>query len=125
MRQNPYSPRRRRKSTAAARFALKKREIVSKVNIIISQGEGRAITREVDFVPQTTKQYLVRVKTGNVEYEGMLFNPFPEERLSDVIGRVGGFLNLKDARDLSTEEKFPFMVVNKSFIETIKVIEER
>ena len=88
------------------------------------EGEGRAITREVSFPAQPTKKYLVRVKTGSVEYEGMLFNPFPEERLSDVISRIEGFLNLKDAKDLSSEEKFPFMVVNKSFIETIKVIDE-
>ena len=66
----------------------------------------------------------MRVKTGSVEYEGTLFNPFPEERLSDVISRIEGFLNLKDAKDLSSEEKFPFMVINKSFIETIKVINE-
>lgn len=87
--------------------------------------EGAVIDNEVDFKKSSSKQFLVRVKTGSLEYEGLLFNPFPDMRLSDVISRLDGFINLKDAREISSDEKYPFMVINKSFVETIKVIDER
>ena len=79
----------------------------------------------MDFAQTTSKQYLVRVRTSSGEYEGIFFNPFPETRLSDVLSRGENFINLKDAREISSEEKYPFMVVNKTFVETIKVISER
>jgi hypothetical protein len=34
------------------------------------------------------------------------------------------FLNLKEARDVESGETFPFMVISKNSIETIKVVEE-
>jgi hypothetical protein len=105
---------------------LKNRREGDRVHSLPLQGqEGRAISRDVDFTQKTSRQYLVRVKTGSDEYEGLLYSPYPDMRLSDVISRIEGFLNLKDARDVSSDEKYPFMVVNKTFIETIKVIDER
>ena len=93
--------------------------------IYIQEREDRAITEQIDFTTKSSKRYLVRVKTAGVEYEGTLFSPYPDMRLSDVLTRINGFLNLKDARDVASEERYPFMVINKAYIETIKVIEER
>lgn len=67
----------------------------------------------------------MRVKTTSTEYEGLFFSHFPEKRLSDVLSRLDQFLNLKDAMDCKTREKFSFVVISKSSIETIKVIEEQ
>lgn len=87
--------------------------------------EGRIIIRDIENAEVSSKSYLVRIKTGTGEYEGIMFSPYPSRRLSEVLTRMEDFINLKDARDLSTKEKFPFMVVSKNFIETIKVLDER
>ena len=55
----------------------------------------------------------------------MFFSPFPEKRLSEVLNKLEQFINLKDAVDIPTQEKFAFVVISKNSIETIKVIEER
>ena len=87
------------------------------------------MTREVEFPENATapesKQYIVRVRTHSGEYEGIMFSPHPERRLSEALGRMEDFVNLKDARDLATKEKYPFMVIGKDHIETIKVLDER
>jgi hypothetical protein len=71
-----------------------------------------------------SRKYLVRIRTGNAEFEGMFFSPYPEKRLSEVLTRMDQFINIKDARDVSTGEAFPFMVIGKTAIETIKVVQE-
>jgi len=37
---------------------------------------------------------------------------------------MGGFLNLKDGGAIAAKEKFPFMVVSRNHIETVKILEE-
>jgi hypothetical protein len=71
-----------------------------------------------------SRKYLVRIRTATAEYEGMFFSPYPEKRLSEVLTRMEQFINLKDARDIASGETFPFMVISKTSIETIKVVEE-
>ena len=71
-----------------------------------------------------SRKYRVRVRTANAEYEGIFFSPYPERRLSEVLTKMEQFLNLKDARDVESGETFPFMVISKNSIETIKVVEE-
>ncbi len=71
-----------------------------------------------------SRKYRVRVRTPNAEYEGIFFSPFPERRLSEVLTRLEQFINLKDARDVETGETYPFMVISKQSIETIKAVEE-
>jgi hypothetical protein len=87
------------------------------------------MTRDVDFPGEArkpeSKQYVVRIRTHSGEYEGIMFSPHPERRLSEALGRMDEFVNLKDARDLASKEKFPFMVISKEHIETIKVLDER
>lgn len=87
------------------------------------------MTRDVAFPEGKTepasKQYMVRVRTRSGEYEGLLFSTDPSRRLSDALGRMEAFVNLKDARDMATKERFPFMVISKERIETIKVLDER
>ena len=73
--------------------------------------------------PQSRK-YLVRIRTASAEYEGLFFSPYPEKRLSEVLTRMEQFVNLKDAKDVASGDTFPFMVISKTSIETIKVIEE-
>ena len=71
-----------------------------------------------------SRKYLVRIRTTNAEYEGKFFSPYPERRLSEVLTRMEQFINLKEARDIETGDTFPFMVISKNSIETIKVIKE-
>jgi len=71
-----------------------------------------------------SRKYLVRIRTASAEYEGMFFSPYPDKRLSEVLNRMEQFINLKDAKDVDSGEAFPFMVINKTSIETIKVVKE-
>lgn len=71
-----------------------------------------------------SRKYRVRVRTATAEYEGLFFSPYPERRLSEVLTRMEQFINLKEAKDILTGESFPFMVISKNSIETIKVVEE-
>jgi len=71
-----------------------------------------------------SRKYLVRIRTATAEYEGKFFSPYPEKRLSEVLTRMEQFINLKEAKDIDSGETFPFMVINKTSIETIKVVKE-
>jgi len=71
-----------------------------------------------------SRKYLVRIRTATAEYEGKFFSPYPEKRLSEVLTRMEQFINLKEAKDIDSGEAFPFMVINKTSIETIKVVKE-
>jgi hypothetical protein len=71
-----------------------------------------------------SRKYLVRIRTVTAEYEGLFFSPYPEKRLSEVLTRMEQFINLKDARDTVSGDTFPFMVISKTSIETIKVVKE-
>lgn len=71
-----------------------------------------------------SRKYKVRVRTTSAEFEGLFFSPYPERRLSEVLTRMEQFINLKDARDVLTGESFPFVVISKGSIESIKVVEE-
>ena len=71
-----------------------------------------------------SRKYLVRIRTATAEYEGMFHSPYPKRRLSDVLTRMEQFINLKDAKDIDSGDAFPFMVISKTSIETIKVVEE-
>lgn len=71
-----------------------------------------------------SRKYRVRIRTATAEYEGLFFSPYPERRLSEVLTRMEQFINLKEAKDITTGEAFPFMVISKNSIETIKVVEE-
>ena len=71
-----------------------------------------------------SRKYQVRVRTANAEYEGLFYSPYPERRLSEVLTRMEQFINLKDAKDITTGDVFPFMVISKNSIETIKVVKE-
>jgi hypothetical protein len=71
-----------------------------------------------------SRKYMVRIRTANAEYEGMFFSPYPERRLSEVLTRMEQFINIKDAKDIASGETFPFVVISKTSIETIKVLKE-
>jgi hypothetical protein len=79
---------------------------------------------EAEGASAQSRKYRVRIRTQTAEYEGLFYSPYPERRLSEVLTRMEQFLNLKDAKDIVTGESFTFMVISKSSIETIKVIEE-
>ncbi len=92
----------------------------------MSNAEAKGvITGNAEGSEVASRLYVVRVRTGSGEYEGQMFSPYPGQRLSDVLVRLQEFVNLKAARDLATDEKFPFMVISKSHIETIKVLDEK
>ena len=71
-----------------------------------------------------SRKYLVRIRTMSAEYEGQFFSPYPERRLSEVLTRMEQFINIKDAKDIVSGEAYPFMVISKTSIETIKVVKE-
>jgi hypothetical protein len=71
-----------------------------------------------------SRKYLVRIRTTTAEYEGKFFSPYPDKRLSEVLTRMEQFINIKDAKDMDTGDTFPFMVISKTSIETIKVVKE-
>lgn len=71
-----------------------------------------------------SRKYRLRIRTAHAEYEGLFFSPHPERRLSEALTRMEQFINLKDVSDTATGETFPFVVINRALIETIKVIEE-
>lgn len=79
---------------------------------------------EQDQSAAQSRKYRVRIRTATGEYEGLFFSPYPERRLSEVLTRMEQFINLKEARDVVSSERFPFMVISKGSIETIKVVEE-
>ncbi len=71
-----------------------------------------------------SRKYLIRIRTSSAEYEGLFFSPYPDKRLSDALTRMEQFINIKDAKDITSGEAFPFVVINKTSIETIKVLKE-
>jgi hypothetical protein len=90
-----------------------------------ARGEESAMEPRSEQMPVTqSRKYKVRIRTSNAEYEGLFFSPYPERRLSEVLTKMEQFLNLKEARDVESGETFPFMVISKNSIETIKVVEE-
>jgi hypothetical protein len=79
---------------------------------------------EVEMPGAQSRKYRVRIRTANGEYEGLFSSPFPDRRLSEVLTRMDEFINVKEVTDVASKEIYPFMVIAKSSIETIKVIEE-
>jgi len=80
---------------------------------------------KLDHLPSVqSRKYRVRIRTASAEYEGVFYSPYPERRLSEVLTKIDQFINLKEARDVATGETYPFMVISKGSIETIKVVEE-
>jgi hypothetical protein len=89
-----------------------------------AEENGMKAKVEVESTGIQSRKYLVRIRTASAEYEGVFYSPYPERRLSEVLTRMEQFINLKDAKDIATGENYPFMVISKSTIETIKVVEE-
>lgn len=71
-----------------------------------------------------SRKYLVRIRTTTAEYEGKFYSPYPDRRLAEVLTRMEQFINLKDAKEIISGDTFPFMVISKTSIETIKVVKE-
>jgi hypothetical protein len=69
--------------------------------------------------------YQLRIRTDFEEYIGTFYSPFPNQRLPEVIGRIEGYINLKNVLCTQSGEKFPFIMVNKNRIETIRVLGEK
>lgn len=70
------------------------------------------------------KIYKLKIKTPSGDYTGDFYSPHPEKRLSDVISRQEGYLNLKNVTLSQTGEKYPFVIFNKDNIEMIILVEE-
>ena len=71
------------------------------------------------------KVYLVQVKTKSGDYQGTFYSPFPDRRLSEAIAKLEGYLNLKDVTLTQTGEQYPFVIINKSSVEMIILVEEK
>ena len=82
------------------------------------------VSTEIELPGAQSRKYRVRIRTANGEFEGLFSSPFPDRRLSEVLTRMDEFINVKEVRDVATKEVFPFMVIAKTSIETIKVVEE-
>ena len=70
------------------------------------------------------KLYRLRVQTFSGAYEGTFFSLSPEKRLSDTLAKLEGYLNLKDVVVADSGERYPFVMISTTSIETIILLQE-
>lgn len=66
----------------------------------------------------------VRVETDGGTYVGRIYVPDTNRRVSDVLADDRQFLSLTDVRVNEGEHVEAFMAVNKSFVRTLRVLDE-
>jgi hypothetical protein len=66
----------------------------------------------------------IRVETDGGVYVGRICVPEARLRVSDVLADDRQFLSLTDVHVNDGEEKEAFMAVNKSFIRTLRILDE-
>jgi len=71
-----------------------------------------------------SRVYNIKVRTTNAYYRGDFYSIYPDRRLSDIINMLEQFVTLKDVENINSGEKFPFILINKNFIESIELLKE-
>ena len=66
----------------------------------------------------------VRIETDLATYVGQVCVPETKRRLSDVLADERPFLHLVQVQINGSEEQEPFLALNKSFIRTVRIVDE-
>jgi hypothetical protein len=66
----------------------------------------------------------VRIETARGVYEGRVFIPDGKKRLSEVLCDNRPFLNLAEATFDGSGVVEPYVAINKTFIQTVRVLHE-
>ncbi|HET6897995.1 MAG TPA: hypothetical protein VFK70_06600 [Vicinamibacteria bacterium] len=66
----------------------------------------------------------VRVETDGGTYVGRIYVPDTNRRVSDVLADDRQFLSLTDVRVNDSEQVEAYMAVNKSFVRTLRILDE-
>jgi hypothetical protein len=86
---------------------------------------GKADIRNIrGYRPESARWATIRVETDGGVYEGRICVPDAARRVSDVLADDRQFLSLTDVRLNDSDEAEAFMAVNKSFIRTLRILDE-
>ena len=73
---------------------------------------------------QKARWATVRIETEGAVYVGRMFVPETKKRLSDVLCDDRPFLNMTDVTINDSSFVEPFVALNKSFVKSVRVIQE-
>ena len=76
------------------------------------------------YTPERSRFATVRVETDGGVYVGRLYVPDTGRRVSDVLADDRQFLSLTDVRVNDGEHVEAYMAVNKSFVRTLRILDE-
>ncbi len=74
--------------------------------------------------PASARWATIKVETDGGMYVGRMCVPEAGQRVSDVLGDDRQFLSLTEVRVNGSDQVEAFMAVNKSFIRTLRVLDE-
>jgi hypothetical protein len=86
-----------------------------------------AVGRRADalaYTPERSRFATVRVETDGGVYVGRICVPDANRRVSDVLADDRQFLSLTDVRVNEGEHVEAYMAVNKSFVRTLRILDE-
>jgi hypothetical protein len=76
------------------------------------------------YTPERSRFATVRVETDGGIYVGRIYVPDTNRRVSDVLADDRQFLSLTDVRVNDGEHVEAYMAVNKSFVRTLRILDE-
>jgi len=81
-------------------------------------------TDVLSFVPERARWATVRVETDSAVYVGRICVADARQRVSDVLADDRQFLSLTEVRINGGEHVESYMAVNKSFVRTLRILDE-
>ena len=76
------------------------------------------------YTPERSRFATIRVETDGGIYVGRIYVPDTNRRVSDVLADDRQFLSLTDVRVNDGEQVEAYMAVNKSFVRTLRILDE-
>jgi hypothetical protein len=76
------------------------------------------------YTPELSRWATIRVETDGGIYVGKICVPDARLRVSDILADDRQFLSLTEVRVNDGEQAEAFMAVNKSFIRTLRILDE-
>jgi hypothetical protein len=76
------------------------------------------------YAPERSRWATVRVETDGGIYVGRIYVPDTQQRVSDVLADDRQFLSLTDVRVNAGEHIESYMAINKSFVRTLRILDE-
>ena len=74
--------------------------------------------------PDRSRWATVRVETDGGVYVGRIYVPDTKQRVSDVLADDRQFLSLTEVRVNDGERVEDYMAINKSFVRTLRILDE-